>query len=44
MIVLNILGYFGQNKQNSYAALSELQHDLLLAILFCLARFGPMFV
>ena len=22
MIVLNILGYFGRNKQNSYAALS----------------------
>ena len=22
MIVLNILGYFGQNKQNSYAALN----------------------
>ena len=23
MIVLNILGYFGQNKQNSYAALTS---------------------
>ena len=23
MIVLNILGYFGRNKQNSYAALSK---------------------
>ena len=23
MIVLNILGYFGRNKQNSYAALSR---------------------
>ena len=24
MIVLNILGYFSRNKQNSYAALSQL--------------------
>ena len=23
MIVLNILGYFGRNKQNSYAALNQ---------------------
>ena len=23
MIVLNILGYFGRNKQNSYAALNN---------------------
>ena len=23
MIVLNILGYFGRNKQNSYAALNK---------------------
>ena len=26
MIVWNILGYFGRNKQNSYAALKETQH------------------
>ena len=29
MIVLNILGYFGRNKQNSYAALIN---DLLILI------------
>ena len=26
MIVLNILGYFGRNKQNSYAALKYCNH------------------
>ena len=31
MIVLNILGYFGRNKQNSYAALlSRYDLDMML--------------
>ena len=34
MIVLNILGYFGQNKQNSYAALN-------LIIFFLMRRWSP---
>ena len=31
MIVLNILGYFGRNKQNSYAALKKRKNIVTLA-------------
>ena len=31
MIVLNILGYFGRNKQNSYAALTTTQVSSVVA-------------
>ena len=39
MIVLNILGYFGRNKQNSYAALTVVKpvsKSQLYYSLFCL--------
>ena len=32
MIVLNILGYFGRNKQNSYAALNNVMMVIFPAI------------
>ena len=38
MIVLNILGYFGRNKQNSYAALTHyiLLYNQKLSIYKCI--------